>query len=80
MPKINIVCSECGSSEVMRDAWCEWHIETQEWVVHSVYDHAFCEACEAEAHLNEVELSDEKYAEIMRESAQVKRIHFEWMK
>jgi hypothetical protein len=65
MAKINIVCRTCGSSQVMRDAWAEWVIETQTWELKTVFDQGHCDDCGGEASLDEVELTDEKYQEIM---------------
>jgi hypothetical protein len=39
-------CASCGSADVMRDAWACWDDHTQAWVLGSVFDAAFCEACE----------------------------------
>ena len=53
-PKIRIVCEACGSERVTRDAWAEWDVDTQDWVLASVYDYAFCHDCEEDARLKEV--------------------------
>ncbi|BAK66607.1 hypothetical protein SLG_19320 [Sphingobium sp. SYK-6] len=39
-------CASCGSTDVMRDAWACWDDHAQDWVLGSVFDAAFCEACE----------------------------------
>lgn len=52
-PKVQMVCSHCGSDDVMRDAWAEWDVEKQDWVLSSVYDHTYCEGCEGETTLSE---------------------------
>jgi hypothetical protein len=39
-------CASCGSADVMRDAWACWDDHTQDWVLGSVFDAAFCEVCE----------------------------------
>ena len=51
--KVQMVCSYCGSSDVMRDAWAEWDVETQNWALRSVFDSAHCEVCEGETTLSE---------------------------
>lgn len=53
-PPIRIVCETCGSERVTRDAWAEWDVDTQDWVLASVYDYAFCHDCEEDARLEEV--------------------------
>ena len=54
--KIKIVCSTCGGENVMRDAWAEWDVERQEWVLQNVFDAAHCEDCDGETSLDEVEV------------------------
>lgn len=48
-----MVCDECGSTHVTRDAWAEWDEDTQDWVLGAVYDHAFCHRCQAETNIEE---------------------------
>lgn len=38
-------CKNCGSTEILRDAYARWDQETQEWVLHSIYDEALCVCC-----------------------------------
>lgn len=52
--KLQIVCKCCGSEDVMRDAWAEWDVDAQAWVLKSVFDAAYCESCDGEARLMEV--------------------------
>ena len=56
-PKIRIVCEECGSDHVSRDAWADWDTQTQCWVLGAVFDYGHCHECDGEARLEEVELS-----------------------
>ena len=58
-PKIKIVCAHCGSEEVFRDAWAEWDIANQEWVLQNVFDAGYCNNCEGEASLDEEEIEVE---------------------
>lgn len=51
---ITFVCETCGSDTVTRDAWAEWDVEAQEWVLGAAYDYAFCHACQEGTHLREV--------------------------
>jgi hypothetical protein len=55
--KIKIVCSNCGSEDVRRDADASWNEETQEWELLCVYDNATCEDCEGETSLKEIEIN-----------------------
>lgn len=56
--KVQIVCAYCGSEEVKRDAWAEWDVEKQDWVLSSVYDHTYCEVCDGDTTLSEVALDE----------------------
>ena len=58
MPKIKIVCAHCGSENVMRDAWAEWDIAKQEWVLQNVFDQGFCADCDSEESLDEIEIGE----------------------
>ncbi|MFD1104029.1 DUF5983 family protein, partial [Sphingobium olei] len=44
--RTTVRCGSCGSADVMRDAWACWDDDTQDWVLGSVFDAAFCETCE----------------------------------
>lgn len=57
--RIRIVCRTCGSSLVTRDAWAEWDVDAQDWVLASVYDYAFCHRCGEETRIEEVPLVPE---------------------
>jgi hypothetical protein len=54
--RIAIVCGACGSDEVSRDAWANWDVQAQEWVLGSVFDYGHCHRCDGESRLIEVEL------------------------
>ena len=53
-PRIDFVCRACGGNNVTRDAWAEWDVGSQEWVLGSAFDYAFCHDCEAETALEEL--------------------------
>ena len=55
--RIQILCATCGSTDVSRDAWAQWDVAAQEWVLRSVYDHAHCNNCDSETRLVEVQLT-----------------------
>ncbi len=42
---IQILCENCGSTHVTRDAWAEWSEEKQEWQLGAVFDDGFCHKC-----------------------------------
>lgn len=43
--KVKIICAECGSDNVRRDAYAEFDVDAQEWVLSTVFDQGYCEAC-----------------------------------
>ncbi|HEX9472485.1 MAG TPA: hypothetical protein VF957_23415 [Bradyrhizobium sp.] len=49
-----IVCSNCGSDDVRRDATASWNIETQAWELSAVQDQGYCQHCQGEASLVEL--------------------------
>ena len=53
MSKIEIICSTCKSTDVIRDASAAWEVETQDWVLSAVFDQGYCIDCDDEARLEE---------------------------
>jgi len=60
--KIKKVCSLCGSEEVLVDAYAQWDVEKQKFVLNSTFEHSFCfcNACERECQIIDEEM---KYGE-----------------
>ena len=56
--KLKMVCSTCGSDQVLRDAWAEWDVASQDWVLQNVFDAAYCEKCEGETSINEEPINE----------------------
>jgi hypothetical protein len=54
--RIGYVCSYCGSSAVLLDAWAEWDAARQDWVLAETSTTEFCRECDEETRLTEVEL------------------------
>lgn len=54
--RVNYICPECGSSDVLLDAWAEWDATLQDWVLHDTLTHAYCRRCDGETRLQEVVL------------------------
>jgi hypothetical protein len=54
---VTYVCSTCGSDDVSRDAWAEWSLREQQWVLRTEFDDAHCHRCECETRLIEVGLN-----------------------
>ena len=57
-----MICEDCGSEEVTRDAWAEWSVEAQGWVLGAVFDYAFCHRCQGSTHIKEVPLKSQREA------------------
>ncbi len=55
---IKIVCNHCGSDNVRRDAWAEFDVRTQAWVLGTVFDAGHCVKCDGVASLKDVEIPD----------------------
>ena len=51
---VRIICSDCGSAHVSRDAWADWSAERQEWVLGTVFDDGHCHVCERDVTLVEL--------------------------
>jgi hypothetical protein len=45
MQKITYVCTECGSDDIRKDAVVAWDVETQTWVLTSIFDNSDCCSC-----------------------------------
>lgn len=55
--KITMKCKTCDSENVLKDAYAEWDVMLQEWVIQNVFDDSYCETCEGECKIKEVELT-----------------------
>lgn len=55
--KVQMLCGTCGSTNVSRDAWGEWDVAAQEWVLRTVFDYGHCHPCDGETRLVEVVLN-----------------------
>lgn len=38
-------CRECGSENIVADAFARWNVETQAWELSSLFDATCCEDC-----------------------------------
>lgn len=50
-PKLRMVCETCGSEDVSHDAWGDWDVEEQNWVLRTMFDYAHCHACDGETRI-----------------------------
>lgn len=58
MSRVKYVCSECGSDDVLADAYAEWDEEHQRWELTDTFDKgAHCNACDGETRLEEISIS-----------------------
>lgn len=44
-------CRTCGSERVVKDAWACWNPDAGLWELETVFDHEYCQQCEAETKL-----------------------------
>lgn len=58
MKRIKMVCGNCGSENILKDAYAIWSVESQEWELLAVYDNTRCEECGAEDSCEEKEIKD----------------------
>lgn len=52
------VCTVCGSDDIRRDAYAEWSVEKQEWILVTVFDNTDCEKCGGECSIDWVPLDE----------------------
>ena len=56
--KVKMVCSHCGSEEVLADAYAQWDVDNQLWEVVETYSKgAYCSKCDGETRIEERALS-----------------------
>lgn len=52
------ICSYCGSDAVSLDAFADWDMETQEWVLGMTFDDAICRDCGEHQRIEFVEVEE----------------------
>jgi hypothetical protein len=58
--KVQMVCSRCGSTDVLSDAYARWNTKAQRWKLESTFDKgAYCANCDGECRIEEVPLAAE---------------------
>jgi len=67
--KIKKICSKCGSEDVVVDAWIQWNEYTQEWEIYDIFDNCYCNKCEGECHIEDIEVKDENKTEQEQKSS-----------
>lgn len=58
MKKVEMRCSQCGSTEVRKNADCAWNVKAQKWEIVALFDDASCEACGKECKLEEAPVKE----------------------
>ena len=56
MKKYDYVCRDCHSPVVV-DAYAQWDVETQDYILVSTFDHEYCRTCDGETHSIEIEIN-----------------------
>jgi hypothetical protein len=55
--KLEMVCSACGSGDVLCDAYAGWDVPTQQWELASTFEKgAFCNGCGGETSIEAIEI------------------------
>lgn len=55
---VKMVCANCGSEDVLADAYASWNYTEQRWEVESTFDKgAFCRDCDGDTRIDEKEVS-----------------------
>lgn len=51
-------CAECGSEDILADAYARWNVELQDWELSAVFTDkgCFCNNCEEECDIEEEEV------------------------
>lgn len=58
-PKHKVVCTSCGSDDVVVDAWAEWNVPKQQWQLAETFEStAYCRNCDGECSIREVRESN----------------------
>lgn len=53
--KLRMECSNCGSTDVLSDAYAVWDFKKQEWLLSATFDKgAYCNTCDGETRIKEV--------------------------
>lgn len=56
---MHYVCKQCGSDNLTKDATARWDHATEAWVLSDVFDDTFCNECDVECDVLEVNESIE---------------------
>ena len=55
--KVNMICENCESTDVVADAYATWNVEEQKWELISTYDKgSYCNSCDDECRIVEQEI------------------------
>ena len=59
--RIKKICGKCGSEDVLIDAYAQWNVEKQDFVLNCTFEHSFCfcNKCQGECGIIDVEVKDE---------------------
>ncbi|MFZ5746411.1 MAG: hypothetical protein ACOY45_02005 [Pseudomonadota bacterium] len=51
--QLEYACDRCGGTAVTREAWAEWDVPSQQWLLADLFDYAFCHRCHRRTTLTE---------------------------
>lgn len=50
--RVKMVCSHCGSEDVVADAYAKWNVDSQAWQVAQTFDKGgYCSQCDGETRI-----------------------------
>jgi hypothetical protein len=52
--KYRKVCMECGSEDLLFDAYMYWDVDYQEYRLNGIYDNTYCNSCGGECNYVDV--------------------------
>jgi len=58
MNRIKMVCNNCGSENVLKDAYAAWNVDSQQWELSNTFDNNICDDCGATDSVDEMEVEN----------------------
>lgn len=55
-----VVCTKCGSDDVLIDAYARWNPYKDGYELDNVFEYCFCNKCEEECDLEDIEVEDDR--------------------
>lgn len=60
-PRVEQVCAQCGTADVVMEAAIRWDVRAQDWYITTIYDKSgHCDHCDADVGIDERELPSDR--------------------